>query len=136
MGNESLILLDTHVLVWWATDPRKLSQRASKAAQTAAANRELAASAISLFEISTLLRRERLSFSIQADRWFAALASLPELIIVPISPEIARDAGKRDAAFPGDPADRIIAATARTLDARLVTADEKLRAALGESAVW
>jgi PIN domain nuclease of toxin-antitoxin system len=136
MGNESLILLDTHALVWWATEPRKLSQRARKAAQAAATDGKLAASAMSLFEISTLLRRGRLSFSIQPDRWFIALTSLPELIIEPISPEIAWDAGNWESTFPGDPADRIIAATARTLDARLITADEQLRAALGESAVW
>ena len=136
MGNGSLILLDTHALVWWATEPRNLSPRARKAAQTAAADGELAASAMSLFEIATLLRRGRLSFTVQADRWFLALTSLPELNIEPISPEIAWDAGHRDASFPGDPADRIIAATARALNARLVTADEKLRAALGESALW
>ena len=131
-----MILLDTHALVWWATEPRKLSQRARKAAQLAASDGELVASAISLFEIATLLRRGRLSFSIQADRWFNALMSLPELSIEPSSPEIAWDAGNWDAAFPGDPADRIIASTARTLHARLVTADEKLRAAFGESAYW
>ena len=131
-----MILLDTHALVWWAAEPRKLSHRARKASQTAAAGGELAASAMSLFEISTLLRRGRLSFSVQADRWFLALTSLPELNIEPISQEIAWSAGNRDAAFPGDPADRIIAATARTLNARLVTADEKLHEALGESALW
>lgn len=91
---------------------------------------------MSLFEISTLLRRGRLELSIDADRWFLALTSLPELSIEPITSKIAWDAGNWDAAFPGDPADRIIASTARALNARLVTADEKLHATLGESALW
>jgi PIN domain nuclease of toxin-antitoxin system len=125
-----MILLDTHALVWWATEPARLSVKAQRAAQKAAAGNELAASAMSLFEIATLLRRGRLQLGIQADRWLQALRSLPELVIEPVSAEIACVAGALPAEFPGDPADRIIAATARVLDAKLITADDRLRAAL------
>jgi PIN domain nuclease of toxin-antitoxin system len=131
-----LILLDTHALVWWVAEPKSLSARARRAVQSAASSNELAVSAMSLFEISTLLRRGRLDLGIQADRWFRALLSLPELAIEPVSAEIAWAAGQFTGDFPGDPADRIIAATARVLDAKLVTADEKLRSASAVETLW
>ena len=71
-----------------------------------------------------------------ADEWLRALRSLPELVIEPVSAEIAWIAGMLDTTLPGDPADRIIAATAQVLDAKLITADEKLRAASTITTVW
>jgi len=131
-----LILLDTHALIWWVAEPAKLSRRAARAMQKAAAGGGIAVSAASLFEISTLLRRGRLELGVPAERWLQALGTLPDLVIEPISAEIAWMAGSLAAGFPGDPADRLIVATARSLNARLVTADEKLRAALAVDAIW
>ena len=130
-----MIVLDTHALVWWVAEPEKLSTRARRAIKASAAESEVVISTISIFEISTLIRRGRLELGIDAGQWFAALRSLPELIIEPISAEIAWAAGAFGTTFPGDPADRIIAATAQALGAKLVTADHKLhRAAAG--IVW
>lgn len=131
-----MIVLDTHALVWWAADPARLSARARRATKAGAAGKGLAVSAISLFEISTLVRRGRLKLGVDTDRWLAALRSLPELVIEPVSADIAWAAGALETALPGDPADRIIAATAQTLDAKLITADEKLRAAAGVDTIW
>ena len=131
-----MILLDTHALIWWVAEPAKLSRRAARAMQKAAAGGGIAVSAASLFEISTLLRRGRLELGVPAERWLQALGTLPDLVIEPISAEIAWMAGSLAAGFPGDPADRLIVATARSLNARLVTADEKLRAALAADAIW
>lgn len=131
-----MILLDTHALIWWVAEPAKLSRRAARAMQKAAAGGGIAVSAASLFEISTLLRRGRLELGVPAERWLQALGTLPDLVIEPISAEIAWMAGSLAAGFPGDPADRLIVATARSLNARLVTADEKLRAALAVDAIW
>jgi PIN domain nuclease of toxin-antitoxin system len=136
MGCQPVIVLDTHALVWWLAGPEQLSPRALRAIKTAAANSEVAISAVSVFEIATLVRRGRLELGIDADRWFAALRSLPELIVEPISAEIAWAAGGLDARLPGDPADRIITATALALDAKLATPDEKLRAAANIQTVW
>ena len=58
-----MILLDTHALVWWAAEPEKLSRRARQAVQTAEVGGELATSAMSLFEIATLLRRGRIELA-------------------------------------------------------------------------
>lgn len=91
---------------------------------------------MSIFEISTLVRRGRLELGVDSDQWFGALRSLPELAIEPISAEIAWLAGAFDAALPGDPADRIIAATAQVLHAKLITADDKLRSAFAIDTIW
>lgn len=131
-----MILLDTHALVWWVADPARLSARAGRAVKVAARRKELAASAISILEISTLVRRGRLKLGVPSDQWFGALRCLPELVIEPVSGEIARVAGAFGAAVPGDPADRIIAATARVLDAKLITADDGLRSVQAIQSIW
>jgi PIN domain nuclease of toxin-antitoxin system len=137
MDGESLIVLDTHTLIWWADAGSKLSENARKAT-TVAARRQggLVASAISVFEIVTLERRGRLKFKIPANEWLTHVRILPELTIHPITDEIAERAGALGEVFPGDPADRLIAATALVLGVPLVTHDTKLRDVPGLSTVW
>ena len=94
------------------------------------------ASAISVMEIATAVRRGRLTLRVPFEQWLADLRSLPELRFEPVTAEIAALAGSFDGAMHGDPADRILAATARTLGARLVTADERLRGLPDVVALW
>lgn len=122
-----MIVLDTHVVVWWVSGSKPLSARAKREIRSAQADGRLGASAISLLEIATAVRRGRLVLGSPLDRWCADLARLPELQIQAVTAEIARVAGSFDASAPGDPADRIIAATALALGAKLVTADVRLR---------
>jgi len=131
-----MILLDTHVLVWWVADAARLSARAKREIRSALRKGHLAASAISLFEISTAIRRRRLVLAVPPEQWLSDIRLLPELRFEPVSAEIAAVAGSFTEAVPGDPADRIIAATAITLDLKLVTADEGLLRAPRLRAVW
>ena len=131
-----MIVLDTHVLVWWVSGSKALSARAKREIRSAQAAGRLCASAISLLEIATAVRRGRLALGSPLDRWCEDLARLPELQIQPVTAEIARVAGAFDASAPGDPADRIIAATALALGARLVTADVRLRRFPQLQTVW
>jgi PIN domain nuclease of toxin-antitoxin system len=131
-----LILLDTHALVWWATGAPELSAKARRAIQAEAGQRGVSASAISLFEIATAARRDRLRFSRSAEQWLADLVLLPELTIEPVNATIAQLAGSFDDNMPGDPADRMIVATAMQLQARLVTADDRLRRVRQVETVW
>ena len=131
-----MILLDTHALVWWVADVARLSSRAKRAINGAVREGTVAASAISLFEIATALRRRRLVLQGPADQWLADLRTLPELHFEPVSAGIAELAGSFDDGFPRDPADRLIAATAIILGAKLVTADSQLRRAPRLQAVW
>jgi PIN domain nuclease of toxin-antitoxin system len=132
VGSQPLILLDTHALLWWVNGTPSLSARARRALRGSS----LAASAISVLEIATAVRRGRLALGVPVEQWFADLALLPELTLEPVTAEIARVAGTFDDSVPGDPADRIIAATALALGARLVTADRRLRAVPRLQAVW
>ena len=131
-----MIVLDTHVLVWWLAQPRNLSAKARRLVKASAAKAEVVVSTISLFEISTLVRRRRLVLTMSFSSWVAALRSMSEINLQPVSPEIALAAGDFDEPFPGDPADRLIAATAWVAGAKLVTADEKLRSVSMIETVW
>ena len=131
-----MIVLDTHALVWWAVGDRRLSARALRAIRGAAKGGAVFASAISVMEIATAVRRGRITLSVPFGQWLADLRALPELRFEPVTAEIAALAGSFDGAMHGDPADRIIAATARALRARLVTADERLRGLPDVITVW
>lgn len=131
-----MIVLDTHALVWWAGGAPALSSRARRVIRAEARQRGVAASAISLFEIATACRRGRLQFSMPVEQWLADLALLPELIIEPVNAAVAQVAGSFDDSVPGDPADRMILATAMQLQARLVTADDRLRRVRQVETVW
>jgi PIN domain nuclease of toxin-antitoxin system len=131
-----VIVLDTHALVWWAVGDRRLSPRARRAIRSAAEAGSVFISAISVMEIATAVRRGRLVLSVAFEQWLADLRALPELQIEPVTAEIAALAGSFDGAMHGDPADRIIAATARVLGAKLVSADERLRGLPDIATVW
>ena len=131
-----MIVLDTHALIWWADASSKLSKSARQATKAESRRRELVASAISVFEIVTLERRGRLEFKIPVTEWLANLRKLPELTIHPITDEIVERAGGLGEVFPGDPADRLIAATALVLGVSLVTQDTKLRGVPSLRTVW
>jgi len=131
-----VILLDTHALVWWVADATRLSPRAKRAIRGALHGGHVMASAISMFEIATAIRRRRLVLAVPAEQWLADVRLLPELRFEPVNADIAEIAGTFDETVPGDPADRIIAATAISLAVPLVTADERLRSAPRLRVVW
>ena len=131
-----MIVLDTHVLLWWVSGVSRLSARAARAIRQGAKERALTVSSITVFEIRTAVRRGRLELASPLEQWLADLKGLPELTFEPVTTEIAQVAGQLDASFPGDPADRIIVATALISSAKLVTADERLRATPNLAVVW
>ena len=136
MAHESLIVLDTHALLWWVSGSNRLSARARRTIRAATAKAPAAVSTISVLEIATAVRRGRLELAAPVESWLADLCLLPELRFESVSIEIARRAGMFDDSMPRDPADRIIAATAMALHARLITADEGLRRVAELRAVW
>jgi PIN domain nuclease of toxin-antitoxin system len=116
------LLLDTHVVQWWSAEPERLSRPAADAVSSAD---ELAVSAISWFELAWLATHERIVVSIPVRSWLAQLAT--RVRTVAITPAIADTAVALPSTFPGDPADRLIFATAVEHGWRLVTKDNRLR---------
>jgi PIN domain nuclease of toxin-antitoxin system len=136
VGHEPVIVLDTHVLIWWLSEPSSLSTKARRAIAKETSANTIIVSAISVLEIATAARRGRLRFAVSVETWLADTRRLPELRYEPVSAEIALLAGSFGDDMHGDPADRIIAATAILLAVPLVTADTKLRALQALDTVW
>ncbi len=122
-----MIILDTHVLLWWASGSDSLSAAASEVIKkTLARGSEIIVSSITAWEISMLINKERLILSMDVESWFDEVSQIDGVRFVPVDNEI----GIKSTALPGefhkDPADRMIVATARKLAIPLVTADQKL----------
>ena len=117
------VLLDTHVIQWWSAEPDRLSRTAAKAVEEAD---ELAVAAISWFELGWLAKHERIIVSVPIRSWLEQLAT--HVRTIGITPAIADTAVSLPGSFPGDPADRLIFATAVEQGWRLVTKDRRLRA--------
>ena len=118
----SAVLLDTHVVHWWSAEPQRVSAAASNALEEAD---ELAVAAITWFELAWLARHERIVVNIPIRSWLQGLAS--QVRTIGIAPPIADTAVGLPASFPGDPADRLIFATAIEHGLRLVTKDQAIR---------
>jgi len=116
------LLLDSHVVQWWSAEPKRLSRAAASALGGAD---ELAVSAISWFELGWLAAHGRIVVSIPIRSWLEELAS--RVRTVAITTAIADTAVALPASFPGDPADRLIYATAVERGWQLVTKDARLR---------
>ena len=119
------VLLDTHVLVWLVGGDTQLSTRARRRIAAAEA---VWVSAITPWEIGMLVAKGRLTLAKDVLEWIEEALALPGIRLAALEPAIAVASSRLPGALPGDPADRIIAATARHLGATLVTADEKLLA--------
>jgi PIN domain nuclease of toxin-antitoxin system len=117
------ILLDTHAIHWWSSEPDNISRVATQALEGAD---ELAVAAISWFELAWLAKHERIVVTTPIRAWLGQLAR--HVRTIGLTPAIADTAVSLPSSFPGDPADRLIYATAIERGWRLVTKDQKLRA--------
>lgn len=128
-----MTVLDTHAWVWWVDGDPRLSTTARAAIDDSEA---LLVSAISAWEIATFERIGRLKLIPDTRVWIRRALAQPGVVPTPITPEVALTAGSLLSPFPGDPADRIIYATAVMEHARLVTADRRIARHDPERVVW
>lgn len=131
-----MILLDTCVIVFDALAPESLGKWAAEALRQGRENGALACSDISLWELSMLIRKERLKPAMPARDFLADVVAANRLVVLPITVEIAWGANFCEDCSHGDPADRIIAATARHHKIPLVTCDARLRGMKGLKTIW
>jgi PIN domain nuclease of toxin-antitoxin system len=119
------LILDTHVAIWVSEElPIKASARREIAKSSKSGT--LLLSAISAWEIATLVRLQRLRIGSTTEQYVRDLFSLPGVREAPVTSEIATTAGALPKSFHGDPADRIIVATASLLGLPLATRDERI----------
>jgi len=128
-----MVVIDTHVMIQDALQPKRLSASARKALE--GAQGPLAVSDISLWETAMLIAKGRLAVSGDAAQFIDDLIQARALRVLPITPRIAVLA-QSDDFKQGDPADRVIAATAIAHGAHLVSADAQLRRVPALRVIW
>jgi PIN domain nuclease of toxin-antitoxin system len=131
-----MILLDTHVWLWLCLEPRLLSAVATRAVRGAVDAGGLAIASITLWEVAMMLARGRVIPQGTPETWLGVLLDRSGVVVKEITPTVAALATHFPRDFPADPADRIIAATARSEGVALVSRDERLRASRLVDTVW
>jgi PIN domain nuclease of toxin-antitoxin system len=120
-----MIILDTHILLWWTSDPEKLSSKAQSAIKLAFKQNQIAVSAITIWEIYLLVKKGRLKLTLDVDSWMSKIEQLP-IQFIPIDNDIAKKSVQLSDSLHDDPADRMIIATTLQAGGRLVTSDQKI----------
>ena len=115
-----MILLDTHIWVWWVHGDESLSPEQAQQIQ----NNEtgiIGVSAISCWEVAKLVERGRLKLDMSVEEWFEQALGYPGIRLFELTPEISIESTRLPGEFHKDPADQIIVATARIMKCKLVT---------------
>lgn len=128
-----MIVLDTHAWIWWAAGSRELSAPARHAIDGADG---IGICAISLWEVSMLVAKGRLEFDRDPLEWMKQALALPRVELLPLTPDVAVEAAALGTEFHGDPADRLVVATALDQAARLITRDLRIRRSGVVRTVW
>jgi PIN domain nuclease of toxin-antitoxin system len=135
MGQSLVILLDTHVAMWMAYDSDRISQPAKAAIVAARGNAEtLAISGVTLLELATLASKRRIHLNTSVETFMQDIES--RFDVLPITGRACARAVELPAAFPKDPADRIIVATALVEGLSLITADREIRRSKVVPTIW
>ena len=131
-----MIVLDTHVWVWWVSNPDFLSPQARMLIDKAVVEKKIYISSISVWEVAMLVTRGRLQLTMDVGDWIRTCEALPFIQFVPVSNTIALRAVRLPVPSLGDPADRIIVATALVLDLILVSKDKKIQKTALVKTAW
>lgn len=129
-----MILLDTHVVVWLAFEPDKLSKRAREAIRAARVEGGLAIAGISLLELAWLGEKGRVETTLSVESYVRECAR--KMTVLPMTPEIAARAVNFPDSYPKDPQDRLIGATALVEGMELVTRDKQIRKSGMVPVIW
>jgi PIN domain nuclease of toxin-antitoxin system len=117
------LVLDTHIWIWLMEGAPDLRPRLRKRIDAVAREGELLVPAISVWEVGMLEAKGRITFDQDCAAWVKDALSAPGIRLVPLDPDIAVASTRLPGEFHGDPADRIIVATARAHACELATAD-------------
>ena len=121
-----MIILDTHIWIWWADNNPRLTQQHREWIQQYQ-SQGLGVSMISCWEVAKLVENNRLAMSLPVDEWLTAALAYPGVQLLNLTIPIIVESTKLTG-FHRDPADQLIVATARIYGCPLLTADSKILA--------
>ena len=126
-GPAGSLLLDTHVWIWLMNgDERLSSSPALRLIRQRASDSGVFVSVISIWEVGMLEAKGRIVLPLDGMEWVRQALKAPGVSLTALTPEIALESSRLPGEFHGDPADRILTATARNLQAALVTQDQRI----------
>ena len=132
-----MLVIDTHVLIWFVNGSKELSSKAKKAIKSVMSKEgEIIISSISALGISMLILKGRLVLSMDIESWLDQVKQIEGFRFMAVNNEIGHKSTILPGEFHKDPADRMIVATARKLAVPLVTADEKIRKYEHVKTIW
>jgi PIN domain nuclease of toxin-antitoxin system len=121
-----MIVLDTHVWLWWLHDPARLSPTAVQLIEQEQESGALILSSISIWEVAVKVQSGKLAIPMEILQWYELAKSYPATVIEPLSPLDAISSTQLPGDFHKDPADRMIISLARRLAIPLITCDRKI----------
>jgi PIN domain nuclease of toxin-antitoxin system len=130
-----MILLDTHVWWWCLSETENLSETAIETIKQTKTD-ERFISSISIWELAMMSAKKRIELKISPARWLSRAIDETGIIVIELSPEIALESCHLPGKFHKDPADRIIVATARVHNLKLLTKDQKIHNYAHVNALW
>ena len=122
-----MILLDTHIWIWWVVGDPRFTEGFREVLETHRAS-GIGVSAISCWEVAKLVELNRVGFHLPVGEWLERAATHEGCRVLALTPRIAAASGSLPGVLHRDPADQIIVATARVWDCPLLTRDRKLLA--------
>lgn len=135
MGQAQVILVDTHLVVWLAFEPRRVSKKARAAIDEARRGGEgLAICDITLLELAALARKRKIRLEVSLESFLQEVET--RFVVLPITGRACVRTLGLPANYPKDPADRVIGATALVEGLSLLTADREIRRSRAVKTVW
>ncbi|MDI6752008.1 MAG: type II toxin-antitoxin system VapC family toxin [bacterium] len=120
-----MILLDTHIWIWFADESDQLSKQYKQIIERHKSD-GLGVSVISCWEVAKLVEYNRLKLACSIEEWMEAATTLPCVQLIELTPQIAVVSTNLPGNFHRDPADQIIVATARVYNLELLTIDKRM----------
>ncbi|ODS33364.1 MAG: PIN domain protein [Candidatus Scalindua rubra] len=120
-----MILLDTHIWIWYLTKDKRLKERTYKLISRLKQKNEAYISSISIWEVCKLHEKGKIKFSLPLRTWLNS-ALTKGILIQELSTDIYLESCSLPGIFHGDPVDQMIVATTRLLNYKLITYDHKI----------